>query len=99
MSRLSGDDIERLARSLTKTLSLDDLEIFVHASTGDQLFDEYAGPGKTKHATIFELLNKLEDVGSTALFLRYVFLRRPGRPDVQQLIAQLCPDAAKTIFD
>jgi hypothetical protein len=94
MADLSGDDIDKLARSLAGALSFDDLSLFVHASTGDRLHVEYVAPGKPLKPTIVDLLNALEERGVTARFLRYVYVRRPGKPAVRNLIAALCAEAA-----
>src|ERR1700712_4342187 len=93
MGRLSGEDIRRLATLLSGTLSLNDLESFVYASTGDRLFVEYVSPGKPLRPTISDLLIALEDIGSTAKFLSYVYANRPGRPDVRTEITKSFPEA------
>jgi hypothetical protein len=93
VGKLSGEDIKKLAVLLNGTLSFDDLEIFVHASTGDRLYDAFVGKGKPKLPTIIDLLNALEDLGTTSAFLAYVYANRPGRPEVRAEIARLFPDA------
>ena len=93
MGRLSGEDIKRLSTLLSGTLSLNDLESFVYASTGDRLFVEYVAPGKPLRPTISDLLIALEDIGSTSKFLGYVYANRPGRPDVRTEIVKAFPDA------
>jgi hypothetical protein len=93
MGRLSGEDIKRLSTLLSGTLSLNDLESFVYASTGDRLFVEYVAPGKPLRPTISDLLIALEDSGITSKFLSYVYANRPGRPDVRTEIAKSFPDA------
>lgn len=90
---LTGEQIKQVAPLLAKTLE-NDLESYVHASTGDRLYVEYAGRGKPLRLTVIDLLNSLEDLGTTAIFLRYVYAHRPDRGDVRQAIAQLCPEAA-----
>lgn len=70
---------------------MDELDEYVHASTGDRLFVEYVAPGKPLYPTIVDLLNALEREGTTAEFLNYVYVKRPDRPGVQQLIVRLCP--------
>jgi Trypsin-like peptidase domain len=94
MGKLSGEDIKRLATALSGTLSLDDLQSFVHSSTGDRLFVEFVGPGKPLKPTIVDLLNALEDVGITSKFLTYVYANRPGRADVRSEIVKFFPEAA-----
>jgi hypothetical protein len=96
---LSGQDIDRLSRSLAGALSFNDLESFVHASTGDRLYVEYVGQGKPLRPTIIDLLNTLEQLGTTAVFLRYVYVRRAGRPELRALIAQLSPEAVIEVAD
>jgi Trypsin-like peptidase domain len=93
MGKLSGEDIKHLATLLSGTLSLNDLESFVYASTGDRLFVEYVAPGKPLRPTISDLLIALEDIGSTSKFLGYVYANRPGRPDVRTEIVKAFPDA------
>ncbi len=93
MGTLSGEDIKKLAKLLATTLSFDDLAIFVHASTGDRLFDVFVSKDQPKIPMLVQLLNALEDLGSTATFLAYVYANRPGRPDVRTAIVALFPDA------
>lgn len=93
MGTLSGEDIKKLAKLLATTLSFDDLAIFVHASTGDRLFDVFVSKDQPKIPMIVQLLNSLEDLGSTATFLAYVYANRPGRQDVRTAIIALFPDA------
>jgi hypothetical protein len=93
MGKLSGEQIRRLAQLLTGTLSFDDLESYVHASTGDRLYDAFVGEGRPKLATIVDLLNALEDLGTTSAFLAYVYANRPGRQDVRSEIGKLFPEA------
>ena len=93
MGTLSGEDIKKLAALLSGTLSFDDLESYVHASTGDRLYDAFVGEGKPKLATISALLNALEDLGTTSAFLAYVYANRPGRPDVRAEIVRRFPEA------
>jgi hypothetical protein len=99
MPGLSGGDIAKLSKSLANSLNLEDLKSFVHASTGDRLYVEYVGEGKPLRPTITDLLNALEERGTTALFLHYVYVRRSGKPDLQQLIAELCPSALDAMPD
>ena len=98
MGKLSGEDIKRLSTLLSGTLSLNDLESFVYASTGDRLFVEYVAPGKPLRPTISDLLIALEDIGSTSKFLGYVYANRPGRPDVRTEIVKTFPDAVAVYF-
>jgi len=93
MPRLTGDEIEQLSRSLSRTLSRSDLEIYVHVSTGDQLYVEYVAEGLPLRITIFQLLEELENSGTTHLFLSKVYKERPLRPDVLETIQRLCPKA------
>ena len=94
MAELSGENIDRLSRELAHALSFDDLAIFVHASTGDRLFEEYVTPGKPLRPTIVDLLNALEKSGVTAVFLRYIYARRSGKPSLLELIRDVVPEAA-----
>jgi V8-like Glu-specific endopeptidase len=93
MAKLSADDIQKLAATLTTTLSFDDLEFFVYVSTGDKLFDFYVSKDQPKFPMIVKLLDALELLGKTRTFLAYVYDKRPSRPDVQELIAHYVPDA------
>jgi V8-like Glu-specific endopeptidase len=93
MGALSGEDIKKLAKLLATTLSFDDLAIFVHASTGDRLFDVFVSKDQPKIPMIVQLLNALEDLGSTEKFLAYVYVNRPGRQDVRAAIIALFPEA------
>jgi Trypsin-like peptidase domain len=93
MGTLSGEDIRKLAKLLATSLSFDDLAIFVHASTGDRLYDVYVSKDQPKIPMLVQLLNMLEELGSTATFLAYVYVNRPGRQDVRAAITALFPDA------
>jgi hypothetical protein len=94
MAKLSGQEVEKLAKILTTALSFDDLQSFVYASTGDQLYDEFVAQGQPKTVTIRKLLIALEEQGTTADFLTLVWENRPGRPEVRREIASYFPDAA-----
>jgi hypothetical protein len=96
MCNLSGGAISVLGELISRALSFDALEEFVHASTGDRLYVEYVGPGKPRRATVIALLNALEELGITALFLAYVYTRLPGRDDVREAIEKYCPRAVAT---
>lgn len=90
---LTGSDIDKLSRKLATALDDNDLQNYVYASTGDRLYVEYVGSGKPVRVTLFALLEVLEQRGITPLFLGHAHARLGGRPDIQQLIAQLCPVA------
>lgn len=93
MSKLSGQDITNLTRLLVGTLSFDDLENFVYASTGDQLYDAFVAKNQPKGPMIQQLLVALENLGTTADFLAYVYVNRPGRQDVRDAIIHFFPQA------
>jgi Trypsin-like peptidase domain len=97
MCELTGDDIAKLGKELAGALDFDSLDEFVYASTGDRLFVEYVGEGKPLRPTIVALLNALQERGTPHVFLRYVYVRRPGKPALRQLIAALCPEAATEV--
>jgi hypothetical protein len=97
MGRLSGEDIKKLAALLSGTLSFDDLASYVHASTGDRLYDAFVGEGKPKRDTISDLLNALEELGTTSAFLAYVYANRAGRPDVRTEIVRRFPEAVAVL--
>jgi hypothetical protein len=99
MPKLSGEDIRRLATLLSGTLSSNDLESFVYASTGDRLFVEFVAPGKPLRPTISDLLIALEEIGSTAKFLGYVYANRPGRADIRSAIVKTFPGAVAITED
>src|SRR5215208_3240243 len=94
MPDLSGEDIAKLSKLLASTLSFDDLESFVHASTGDRLYDVYVSREKPKVRMIEQLLNVLQELGQTPKFLGYVYVSRPGRGDVRNAITCYLPEAA-----
>jgi len=94
MAGLTGEQIEELSRALSRALSRSDLEIYVYASTGDQIYVEYVAEGLPLRKTIFQLIEELEYTGSTHLFLAKVFKERSRRPDIREMIRRLCPQAA-----
>lgn len=97
MTGLTGTEIEELSRSLSRALNRSDLEIYVYVSTGDQLYVEYVGEGLPLRKTIFQLLEELENAGTTHLFLAKVYSERSGRPDILELIERLCPRATEEL--
>jgi hypothetical protein len=93
MTGLTGRQVQDLSARLATTLSLEDLESVVYASTGDRLYVEYVGEGKPLRPTIEELLKALERAGTTARFLRDVYdMRWKDRPDVGAAIAAAYPE-------
>jgi hypothetical protein len=95
MGTLTGKDIPKLANLLDDTLDFSDLESFVYASTGDQLYSAFVPKDKPKRPMIEELLVKLEKLGTTSDFLAYVYVNRPGRKDVRKLITSYFPEAVE----
>ena len=59
MPKLTGQDIAELGTLLADTLSFEDLEMYVHASTGDKLYVAYVGKGLPLKPTVVALLNAL----------------------------------------
>jgi len=94
MADLTGEQIEELSRALSRALSRSDLEIYVYVSTGDQIYVEYVAEGLPLRKTIFQLIEELENTGSTHLFLAKVYKERSRRPDILETIRRLCPQAA-----
>jgi hypothetical protein len=94
MCDLSGADITKLSKLIADATNLDSLKEFVHASTGDRLEVEYVAENKPLRPMVVDLLNALGERGTTDIFLRYVYVERPGKPALRQLIAELCPEAA-----
>jgi hypothetical protein len=99
MAKLSGAAIKELTDTLASAFNFNTLDMFTFASTGDQLYVDYVGPGDPLKVTIFKLLNALDQVGLSWVFLRYVHNNFPHRPDVRSVIARLCPDAVAPIAD
>jgi Trypsin-like peptidase domain len=93
MTALTGKQVQNLSSKLSTTLSLGDLQSVVYASTGDRLYVEYVGEGKPLRPTIEELLQALEQAGTTERFLRDVYnMRQRDRPDVAAAITAACPE-------
>lgn len=94
MTKLTGEQIRNLGTKLSDTLSFQELESVVYASTGDRLYNEYVAPGSPLIPTIRNLLTALEEAGTTKFFLDYVYeLRRKNRPDVAAAIRDVFPEA------
>jgi hypothetical protein len=83
-----------LAKLLASALNLASLERTVYLGTGDQLHEQYVGPGKPLRPTIEELLKELEKLGITEKFLSVVYRELPFRNDVRTAIAALYPQVA-----
>jgi hypothetical protein len=90
---LNGKDIAELAKLLTTTLDVDDLKNFVCASTGEELFASYVPENLPLGVMIRELLIQLEKLGTTADFLAYVYVNRPGKRAVRDAIVKFFPEA------
>jgi hypothetical protein len=89
---LSSKEIGTLVDLLAGTLSEYDLRTLVADSTGDELYVEWVGEGNPLKQTIRELIEAMEKVGATPLFLAEVYRKRPRRNDVRQIIALLYPE-------
>jgi hypothetical protein len=95
MTRLTGEQIRSLGKTLSCALSEHELASVVYASTGDRLYDEYVERHLPLTATICNLLIALEQAGTTQFFLAYVYkLRCEHRPDVAAAIRDAFPEAA-----
>lgn len=94
MRPLSPAELVALARLLTSALNFDGLQRTVYLGTGDQLYEQYVGPGKPLKPTIEALLAELEKLGITDKFLAVVYRELPFRDDVRSAIAALYPHIA-----
>jgi hypothetical protein len=95
MTTLTGEQVRNLSFTLAGATNFNELKSVVYASTGDQLFVEYVGPGDPLRDTIEKLLIKLEEGGITVFFLAYYYkLRREHRRDVADAIKAVIPEAA-----
>src|SRR4051812_21884389 len=93
MGKLTGEEVRKLAKMLSQTLDFPDLESFVYASTGDQLYDEFVAKDQPKRPMIEDLLKALERLDVTGNFLAYVYVNRPGNRDIRDEIVALFPEA------
>ena len=99
MGKLKGEELVSLAKLLASTLNLSELQMFVLRATGDELFKAYVGDGQPLRPTINFLLLRLEEEGTTGKLLSVIYEERPNRPDVQNEIARLVPEAAIPLRD
>jgi V8-like Glu-specific endopeptidase len=93
MGKLTGEEVRTLAKMLSQTLSQVDLESFVYASTGDQLYDEFVEKNLPKRPMIEKLLIALEQLDVTSNFLAYVYVNRPGNQEIRAEILAHFPEA------
>ena len=91
MRALTPAELVALAKLLTTAMSFDSLQRMVYLGTGDQLYEQYVGPGKPLRPTIEELLRELEKLGITEKFLAVVYRELPFRADVRGAILALHP--------
>jgi Trypsin-like peptidase domain len=92
-SSLSPAVLDGLAKLLTRTLGLGDLERMVYLATGDDLFADYLG-AKTDdplRTMMLKLLKIFEQQGLTERFLTVVYRERPFKADVRAAIVGLFP--------
>ncbi|TIL42777.1 serine protease [Mesorhizobium sp.] len=93
---LSGGDIVDLAELLKGATSQGELDLFVLASTGDELFEDYLPPNTyALKPLIANLLRLLQKNGTLELFLAYFCKHKPGRDDVAQYIEGKLPGFSK----
>jgi len=93
MGKLTGEEARKLAKMFSQTLDFPDLESFVYASTGDQLYDEFVAKDQPKRPMIEDLLKALERLDVTGNFLAYVYVNRPGNRDIRDEIVAHFPEA------
>lgn len=91
MRALTPAELVALAKLLTSALSFDSLQRMVYLGTGDQLYEQYVGPGRPLRPTIEDLLKELEKLGITERFLAAVYRELPFRADVRGAIVALSP--------
>lgn len=94
MATLSGKDIVDLSKLLATALDVEDLEMLVLSSTGEDLYVSFVGQGKPLVKTIFDLLRELEREGIVDKFLAEVYQSLPNKPEVRKAVASLVPQAA-----
>ncbi|MBP0579851.1 trypsin-like peptidase domain-containing protein [Labrys sp. LIt4] len=94
MDKLTGAQVSELAKALSTTVNLDDLGNFVYVATGDQLEVYWTDVAKPLVSVLRELVIRLEQEGQTGNFLKAIYVDRPRRDDIRQLIARLAPEAA-----
>ncbi|WP_454811314.1 trypsin-like peptidase domain-containing protein [Labrys neptuniae] len=98
MDKLTGTQVSELAKALSTTVNLDDLSNFVYVATGDQLEVYWTDVRQPLVSVLRELVIRLEQEGQTGNFLKAVYVNRPRRDDIRQLIAHLAPEAAAEIL-
>jgi hypothetical protein len=91
MRALTPAELVALAKLLTTATTFDSLQRMVYLGTGDQLYEQYVGPGRPLRPTIEDLLKELEKLGITEKFLAVVYRELPFRADVRSAIAALHP--------
>ena len=91
----SPEQVDALAKALTRALDLAALKRMVYLATGDELFEAYISPISTDplRTMILNLLQTLSKDGSTERFLTVVYREKPLNKDVRTAIAGFCPAA------
>ena len=95
MPALKGPQFEELTIALSVTMSEFELANIVYAATGDRLYDAYVSRLLPLRQQIAGVLEALEKEGTLPLFLGEVRTRKRFRPDLQDLIARLVPEAVR----
>jgi Trypsin-like peptidase domain len=93
VQQLTGNQISQLSRALTRTVNLNDLKEFVHIATGDQLELYWVNVANPLQTILQDLLRRLDEEGQTTPFLKTVYVKRPYRSDIRELIASMAPEA------
>jgi hypothetical protein len=91
--RMTAAHILQLARKLVETVAREDFETHLELSTDHRIYD-FAPRDDPYMETVFTVLGALNHRAMLFEFLRYVYLYRVGSPDLRDLIARLCPEAA-----
>src|SRR4030095_12230085 len=88
-----SEDLGRLATAIGNAFNADELDQLVRITFSEGLYQSYVGRDLSDEVLVFKLLEALERRGTIVIFLRAVWLARPHKQDLIDLIEKLCPQS------
>ncbi len=94
---ISPDLMEPLSIQIARAVPTDDLERVMLKTTGEGLYESWAGPGKPYRETAFELVQRLSERGVERIVLAELLARYPTEAALAAAIDRASPDARTAV--
>jgi Effector-associated domain 1 len=86
MSQLTGQQFSQLQELLVDAFNPDSLFQLVRLEMGVDMYKEYVATGQPFKDSVFDLINALEERGTTISLIDAVIVARPNKMDIQSLL-------------